>query len=411
VNPQLDLLFAALGQQIAGLSTEMAALAAAVRDTGAQSGQGGGARGVPTARDPANYATASAAAGTARVFTVFAAKLAVIFGPLAALGTVLSQTASGAGVFQKSIQVLGATLAPILLPVFTLLAAAILTASDEIWKQLVPNLKRWYAWVAEEGIPKMVEFVEWVSKAAKSALEFAEWAGRKKDTIADVAGGLDTAGDLMNPGKWLNLLGEGIALGGGTGPVADMSDWGGRKGREIDESLGLPTIDTNPFTGNDISGQGGVGGLLGAIRGLDLGGRIDDMRGGFAGGAAGGIGAIGGAPGGGKMEPEPAAPPEKTPADRKADLIRNAQLVVQSMRMSMGSQASIGGVADLQNKAQMAALNVDPLQQKVLQRSLTAFDEMIKALSGIEKNTEKKPAPNHPGRKWAPGEWDTSGDF
>ena len=46
--------------------------------------------------------------------TALIGKFAVVFGPLIALGTILQQTNSGFGVFQKTLQVFGATLAPIL---------------------------------------------------------------------------------------------------------------------------------------------------------------------------------------------------------------------------------------------------------------------------------------------------------
>ncbi len=82
-----------------------------------------------------------------------ASRFLAVLGPLYALSTVLNQANSGMGVFGKAVSVLGATLAPVLLPVFALLSAAILTVSDYIWSKLLPALGGFYDWVIKFGVP------------------------------------------------------------------------------------------------------------------------------------------------------------------------------------------------------------------------------------------------------------------
>lgn len=400
MNPQLAAAFAALGQQLAGLSTEVAALSAAV------AGGGGGPNpsGAPNNRVTRSESYSRAADPTAaltRVFSVFSVKLLAIFGPLVALGTVLSQTSSGVGVFQKSIQVLGASIAPLLLPVFVMLAAAILTVSDNVWNQLLPNLKKWYSYILDEGLPNLIKFVDAVRDATGWLIKFAKDPYKEgNDAIKDVPG----FRELQPAGRWLggqmlpDWLKERTKDNGEVIPGIPQDQIGKRDRSPFSDARRRELLKLNPnYFGapQDANAPGtpSGGGFFGGGMGFGLGAIGKALRG------AGGVGAA--------AEPPPAEPKSNT----RADMLRNMNLVMQSLRMGMGSQASIGGVADLQNKAQMAAIQQDPLQQKVLQRTLTAFDEMIKALSEIEKNTEKKPAPNHPGRKWAPGEWDTSGDF
>ena len=68
---------------------------------------------------------------------------AAVVGPLATLGTVLGQTNSGMGVFQKSLSLMASALAPILLPVMVLFSTAVVSAADVLHGSLIPALKRW----------------------------------------------------------------------------------------------------------------------------------------------------------------------------------------------------------------------------------------------------------------------------
>ena len=96
-----------------------------------------------------------------------AARFLAVLGPLYALSTVLNQTNSGMGVFQKAVSVMGATLAPILLPVFAILASALLSLSDFIWSKILPALGEFYDWVLKVLVPFAVKKGE----AAESAVE------------------------------------------------------------------------------------------------------------------------------------------------------------------------------------------------------------------------------------------------
>lgn len=100
------------------------------------------------------------------VLGAFASKFGMILAPLTALSTVLSASNSGMQVFQKSVQLLGATLAPLLMPVMMLLATAVTAVSDVLWENLLPAMKDWTNWVVTKGIPAIQKLAEFVDRLA-----------------------------------------------------------------------------------------------------------------------------------------------------------------------------------------------------------------------------------------------------
>lgn len=104
----------------------------------------------------------------------FLGKLTAVLAPLTTLATVLSQSTSGLGLFLSAVNVLAATLAPVLLPVFLVLGAAVLAISAMLWTRLKPALGDIYVWIVQSAIPAFRSFVEWLEKAGVAIDEFIE---------------------------------------------------------------------------------------------------------------------------------------------------------------------------------------------------------------------------------------------
>lgn len=117
--------------------------------------------GGPAARatTPRAERPASGEGGALSVAKAIGTRFLAVLGPLYALSTVLQQTNSGVGVFGKAVNVLGATLAPLLLPVFAMLAAGVLSVADMLWSKLLPALGKFYEWALKFGIPAAEEAV------------------------------------------------------------------------------------------------------------------------------------------------------------------------------------------------------------------------------------------------------------
>ncbi|MDB5312917.1 MAG: hypothetical protein JWO38_7119 [Gemmataceae bacterium] len=112
--------------------------------------------------------------GVSAIIGMFAGKLGLLLSPLTTLTTILGASNSGMSVLNKAFGIFAATLAPILLPVFVALTAAIVAASDEIWQKLLPKLGEWYKWIIDTAIPKIEE----LARAAGEAAEFLLGIGK-----------------------------------------------------------------------------------------------------------------------------------------------------------------------------------------------------------------------------------------
>ena len=122
----------------------------------------------------------------------------------------------------------------------------------------------------------------------------------------------------------------------------------------------------------------GVGGGAGDFGGsTGAGGSFDD--GGKA--AAGKPGQPGGGP-----DPQKAAA-----ASAAATTQRALSDVMTSLKMSMGPKAAYSGLADVGQQMQLAALNVDPLEARVRERTLAAIDMLMASVPKIADNTNSKP--------------------
>jgi hypothetical protein len=379
MTPQLAAALAALTQQVTGLTNAVTILAGA---------KGGGTGPGPKAAAPAAGSGAGDAVGAAVGMAV--GKFAILFAPIIALSNVLNQTASGMGVFMTAIKVLGATLAPLLLPVFLLLAAAVLSVSDEIWSSLLPNLKAWYEWILANAIPVLEQFVA----AVRDVIAFikglrddpekavADAAGKASEVTKEKPEGDSWASAFWSPGRW---LGDQINKAAGL----DDAPAAGKSSKEL--SPGQPYTPRPPRPGEPA----GAGTPPPAARGADEGAGGGP---GFWERAGGRLAASG--PGGFAALAEramaragQAADRQPTPRERFQIALRD---VVQSVRQQAGPPAQIiNDPTGVNRGAQLASITADPLERRIKERllqALDAFDGAAAAVKNIDQNTKPKPA-------------------
>ncbi len=260
--------------------------------------------------------------GAAGVAAAIGKRFFAVLGPLYALSTVLNQTNSGMGVFQKAVNVLGATLAPVLLPVFALLAAGVLSVSDIIWNRLAPALGKMYEWALKFGIPTVEKKVEDIDRGASGIGDIVDF---HKD-----------------PGKFLREFSQ------SPGKKADTITGGLR---QLDPSGILGYIEDH-VTGKPSQAYKGIKGT-----------EAPDVAREREKAAASGVPSIG------------------------QSLKSNLQDVVKSLALSMAPKASYTGLAEVGKQAQLAALNVDPIEMKAAQRVVASIQELQRV---IEENNQKK---------------------
>ena len=272
------------------------------------------------------------------VFGMFTAKLAVIFGPLAAFATLLGSANSGFSVFLKTVNLLGAVLAPILLPAFALLGAAVLTVADLIWAKLAPNLKNWIEFILSSMIPACKQ----LSDAFEDAAEIIRRLGKTGTTA--------------------------VIGGAGTGIVAAAST------DDAKGPLGRLTDGLKKF--------GILGGITGAGAGILAATKTDAAKESPVGKAILDIPGARGAIGAGKGGAAIVAPVKESPF---AKFINNLKLFAQEMLIESGPKPQFMGVAQANRAAQQAALGQSPMEarmQAIIQKSI---QDLIEAIHGVEQ--------------------------
>lgn len=311
-----------------------------------------------------------------------------VIAPLVALHAILSQTTSGFGVFQKALNVFASAIAPILLPVFAVLAAAVVAASDVIWANLLPHLREWYGFILSTAIPttktlvqRLVELastIAWVIEVARDPSKLirgtdAERAAGNGPTVGGVADRVGTAVDPSGIGRIVNRIGFGWlnmlpGNGGGVSPGAAR-------------------------TAANVTDPTGIGGWLNPLPGL-------------AGRGVGWLGRVAGLGGGGESPATPAAPAAATTPDRPEKQASGGSApqpsgggvfdralndVTRSLQMSIGPKASYTGLTEVGKQAQLAALNQDPLDARVLKRSIESIQEFLAAIRDNTGRAADKP--------------------
>jgi hypothetical protein len=274
----------------------------------------------PNASPPPSVGAGAPGAGAMAplisIGSALALKFTAIIGPLAILAAVIGSNISGFNVLMTAVRIVGTTLAPILLPVTAVLAAALVAASDVLWQQLLPALGDWYRFVLSNLIPAVLEL-------ADAFLKAADWILRNSVDKAEEAANFfeNTQNDIA-----VNLASVAEAAGqvpeGTTAQLMKERDEARTKAEEKQPRFQEAQDAIEAFRNQ-----------LGRLRSEEAGG-----KGGFR-------TAFGSA---------------------MTD-------VIQSMRMSFSPKAQMSGLADVWKQATMAALNQDPLearQLKVMQDSL-----------------------------------------
>lgn len=258
---------------------------------------------------------------------MLARQFMAVVGPLYLLSTILNQTGSGMGVFQKSIQLMAASLAPIVLPVFMTLAAGLMTLSDIIWNKINPALGDFYSWAIKFGL----------GQAEKKL-------GDAKDVVdlAGVVRGL-TRGDAPNVADMPRMLDAAVRNIDPSGTVASFM-------RNVGGSNDLMNWTARRFGFDNFQQGAGAAGLQTGSGGL-IGPAVSAATGSTA-----------------------------SPATSLADALRgNMQDAIESLKRSMGVRATYSGLEDVGKQAQLAALNADPIEMRAAQRVIEAIQQFQEA--------------------------------
>ncbi|HEY2911184.1 MAG TPA: hypothetical protein VGI99_13120 [Gemmataceae bacterium] len=262
---------------------------------------------------------------------VLTKQFAMVFGPLVAFGTILSQTNSGFSTFGKAIQLMGATLAPLVLPFFVLLSTALMTLSDYISGELLDSLKGLYEWMKKFGIPEA------------------------KKKVGEAADAIDTGVAAKN-----------VIMHGESPQMADLP-------RMADSFLANVIPGGNAMVRNGR----GVGDLADfAARQLGFESPQQALK---PEGMAEKAGETLGVSGPGVSKPK---------MDLSKAFDENLKAVIRSVQMSIGPKAAYSGLGEVGKQAQLAALSQDPIDAKILQQMIKSV-ELLGILASNTKPDER----------------------
>jgi hypothetical protein len=389
VTPEaLRAALAALTQQITGLTNAVTVLAQT---------RPGTPSGAPRPGQPAGAPGAAAVTeGIERVFSAAVGRVAVLLAPVVALSNVLQQTASGMGAFNSAVKVLAATLAPILLPVFAVLAAAVLAVSDEIWAELLPSLKDWYVFVIQRLKPGVEEFLT----VLRGALDWLRKYGPATEEAAAAASKGPTGPGSMS--EWLHKQLEGT--------------WLKRQSDALDRMTGYRSRGATPPAGADADKPPGWNVMNPAAqeqwrRDREAEKSPDHRPPGFdvwaperqeqwlkdrpGADQSGGFFERLVERGLGRAEP-PAGGGRPSVQDRFQVALRD---VIQSLRMQAGPPAQIfNDPTQVLRQAQQASITADPLDRRVKERLLQALDALEAAVKETATNTRPRTPGLHEGK-------------
>jgi hypothetical protein len=241
-------------------------------------------------------------AALAGVVGLFTGKLIAAIAPVVTLATVLGQTTSGLSLFTGAVQLVAATLAPILLPGFVLLSAAALALQAVLWDQLKPALGDFYTLIFMSAIPAVRKFIEVIVDAWNEVSRFVkELRGEK-------------------------LEGKPIPAGFKEEKPEDLE----KAFMKVFGPQNLPNVKV---------GAAAIGG----------------------GGMLANIGAEAGAQGGG-MPRQPQGGVDRF----MKEFMRGIDDTIRQFQFQTGSKASLSGIVGASREAQLKAVGTDPFQQRML---------------------------------------------
>jgi len=267
-----------------------------------------------------------------------AAEFRTVLGPLGVFAQVLQSSASGLQLVASSAKILATSLAPVLLPVSVALATGFLALSDVVWQEVLPNLEDFFGFVLNVAIPAIEILAESFVDAAGIVADFAQWVERQIDSLDPTA----DSGELTAK------------------QAAERDQLAGRFARDADTGAG--DYD-GPGSGGDFGGGGGQGEAFfsGVARGVEAGLSRGRSR-----------------------SDGPATVDGPTRGERAT---KNALGdVLKELRQSIGPSASISGLTQIGQAAQLAALNQSPFEARVLRM----MDQMLTAMNRAARNTERQ---------------------
>jgi hypothetical protein len=247
-------------------------------------------------------------------------------GPLAILGKVIGTTSSGFGVFQAALGALAAVLAPIVLPLFISLAGALLDFSGDLEKAMSGGIVPFMNLIFGTLIPVLGfladSFLNMIDILSDAMLWIAKFPESLSNAIAEFLH-LGGASDADNA----KMIADARESGLGDDAIRALAVSMAKTGDEIDRAFKI--ADGKDTGEGDFSGATGAGGSVDAP-------------------ASGG----------------------RTGTDD----------ALASLKLALGGKASFSGLADVGRQAQLAGLNADPIQMKILAsglRSAAAAEESL----------------------------------
>lgn len=282
------------------------------------------------------------------VFSLALNKITLILAPMLGLAAVVSSVTSGFQPLLASMRVFAAVLGAFLLPVTTVLAAAILAAAVVLEQDLQPQLQAWIEAVMG-AIPAVVEFASWVVAAVKALVSFVGWLGGVLKGRDDYKKGFDSfirGGANLAEGKEWNAPRE---PGRPETPADAVPGFLRPLMQELGRRAGGNTYFDAAQRGIGGGESGGGGGFFDAARrgtgGGGSGGYLDAAR---------------------RVSP-PVDGGKKTIAGEFPKALND---VITSLKMQLGPPQSMGSIADYQKRVQQAVLTKDPIQDRLDQLGL-----------------------------------------
>jgi hypothetical protein len=272
------------------------------------------------------------------------AAFGAIIPPLNLLHNVLSSNLSGVNLVMQTFKLLGAVLAPVLLPVMFLMAAGMLYLSDVVWKELKPTLVELYQFVATRVVPvfrslaeavqSLIDFIRTVTgnkteeQKAREKKEGEAAQGRRNETVGRAVGAMAFL-EAVNKGKTAEEA-----------AAASRAAGGAARG-ELDRGTGVARPRGDPL------------------------GRAREFAFGEKGGGGPGGGRAGGPSFGAAMK----------------DMLK-------LFDMQNGRPAQFQGLAGVQSAAVLAALNQDPIQERMEKMTREIRDMLARIVEADDRKGE-----------------------
>lgn len=363
--------------------------------------------------------------GGAAIASALMSRFAFVLGPLAAFGTILSANNSGFQVFGSAVKVLGATLAPLVMPAFVLLSTAVVAVSDVLWSKLMPRLGDFYKSIFETGIPAVMRFADSVEAAADGLEALYDnipgWMKKSGKATAS-ANENQRSAQFDFPSKLSDVPGYLLDNMKGAGTAQEIGKQLGMPDVPLSRGLGWRGYTMDDFkAGKVVPHYGWLVKQLTGKQPLTAGQTTTPP--------APESQSPANHPSGGAQGPAPPEPTKVPTFDRSTKEGREAQRehnrqqreerqlkgykfgpggepgqgegaagfvpgamkdVLRSLQQSLGPKAAFSSLTEVGKQAQLAALNQDPLDAKVFRRGI---ETLQKLLESVDSNTKPKPKP------------------